>query len=154
MPQFDGICSLKYGFEMTKKVHSIVSVVNDNTVWLLSVAPCPARPFRLWCLMLSNVRKCASDCVGSTESIPQKSCESSEPILSIEPEKCESSQSVNSGICVPSTTKAARDSLVKWFSDTPEISENAAPLRISQDADFAASEMVRSIMTDLNEKSS
>ncbi|XP_037635123.1 uncharacterized protein tespa1 isoform X1 [Sebastes umbrosus] len=120
--------------EVAKKVHSVVSVAINRSVW-------PSEPavFVGGCIsntslqdMVSHAAKCLDVCYElcglpkSTKFVSQIISEITEPILT-EPTKCESSQSVIS----------VRDILVKWSNDTPESRENA---------DSAASEIVRSIM--------
>lgn len=73
----------------------------------------------------------------------------------VEAEGCESPQSIKSKISVPSATKAVSDILIKWSSETSNVSEEAVDAQVSPSislkADEAASEIVTSIIDDLDD---
>lgn len=94
--------------------------------------------------MVIYATTCPKGCLGKLNS-PHKSTASTSQILEIEePERCESWQSENFKISVPSVTQAGSEILEKWPSETPDIEERAdgslQPLSTSLDAHYAASE--------------
>lgn len=128
--------------EVSQKVDSLASVATRKSVWPEDRGSMSkTRPLHH---MVIYATTCLKRYLGKLNS-PHKSMAPTSQILEIEePERCESWQSENFKISVPSVTQAGSEILDKWSSETPDIEEKAddslQPLSNPLDAHYAVSE--------------
>ena len=140
--------------EVSERIRSVLSTATDSTFWpsdpALYVPPIMTNSSNLrrmvshaFTCLKGLLRKMHSQCLGLC--LRPKD---------MEVDRCESSQSINSDISVPSVTKAVSDILQKWSSETVSNTEEAetalVPLRDSLEAHDAASEIATMISEDLH----
>eukprot|EP00064_Thunnus_orientalis_P020468 superscaffoldBa00005642_g20605 len=140
--------------EVSERIRSVLSTAANSTCWpsepAVYVPPTMSNSRNLH-RMVSHAFTCLkgllcrmnSQCLGLPCLRPKD----------IKVERCQSIQSINSDISVPSVTKAVSDILQKWSSETVSHTEEAktalVPLSDSLEAHDAASEIVTMISEDL-----
>eukprot|EP00064_Thunnus_orientalis_P022643 superscaffoldBa00007819_g22855 len=132
--------------EVSERIRSVLSTAANSTCW-------PSEPAVYVPPTMSNSRnlhRMVSHAFTCLKGLLHRMCLRPKDI---EVERCQSIQSINSDISVPSVTKAVSDILEKWSSDTVSHTEEAetslVPLSDSLEAHDAASEIVTMISEDL-----
>ncbi|XP_042247149.1 uncharacterized protein LOC121882773 [Thunnus maccoyii] len=132
--------------EVSERIRSVLSTAANSTCW-------PSEPAVYVPPTMSNSRnlhRMVSHAFTCLKGLLHRMCLRPKDI---EVERCQSIQSINSDISVPSVTKAVSDILQKWSSDTVSHTEEAetslVPLSDSLEAHDAASEIVTMISEDL-----
>lgn len=152
--------------EVSERIRSVLSAATNSTAW-------PSKPALYVSGRMSNISSLhsmvshASQCLKGLLGKLNPRClglglrpkttkvtPSSGSGRMEEQNRCESSQSVTSEVCVPSMTKTMSDILQKWSSETVIYTEEAGtallPLSASLEVHDAATQMVRSIIEDLH----